>query len=309
VDTDKTPEFDRCENSTILRIRFREKAIELFFLLCYNENVIFWSWEAMHLKKSKVFYYESESCDFFTQNKPLPKIDENYKYKKGFFGRLYEFFLHRIVAPPIAFPYIKLFVREKYYGREKLKPYKKRAYFLYLNHTQPVADAVSPNVMIFPKKLRIIVNKENLALPGIGKATKFLGAIPLPDNLRAAKNFSDAVADALRHKNAIAVYPEAHVWPYYTGIRDFGAEALEPAVKNMVPVFTATRVYRATKKGRRPRQEIYIDGPFFPDDAVSKKEARLKLKSEIISAMRERASLSDCEFIKYVNVQDGAIEE
>ena len=122
------------------------------------------------MEKNRVFYYESEKDDFFFQDKPLPKIDEHYRYKKGFFGKICEFFLHRIVAPPIAFPYIKLCVKEKYYGKKKLKPYRKQGYFLYLNHTQVVADAVSPNVMIFPKKLYIIVNKEKgmVVHPGNG---------------------------------------------------------------------------------------------------------------------------------------------
>ena len=256
------------------------------------------------MKKNDVFYYQSEKDDFFKQDKPLPKIDESYKYKKGFWGKLYEFFLHRMVAPIIAFPYIKFFVREKYYGKEKLKPYRKKAYFLYLNHTQPIADAVSPNVMIFPKKLYIIVNKENLALPGIGGATKYLGAIPLPDNLKAAKNFSDTLKDITEKGKAIAVYPEAHVWPFYTGIRNFAPETLEPAVKYSSPVFTATRVYKSRGEKKKPRQEVYIDGPFFADTEISRKEAREKLKSEIFNAMAERASLSDVEWIKYIKKEE-----
>lgn len=256
------------------------------------------------MKKNEIFYYETEKDDFFAQTKNLPKIDEHYKYKKGFFGKLYEFFLHRIVAPPIAFPYIKLVLREKYYGKKKLKPYRKKGYFLYLNHTQAIADAVSPNIMIFPKKLHIIVNKENLALPGIGQATKYLGAIPLPDNLKAAKNFSDTISHVLNKGAAVAVYPEAHVWPFYTGIRNFGAETLEPPIKNNAPVFTATRVYKSRGNAKKPRHEIYIDGPFFPDTELTKREAREKLKSEIISAMKERAKLSDIEWIKYIKRED-----
>ena len=254
------------------------------------------------MKKERVLYYASEKDDFFSRMKSLPRIDESYKYKKGFFSKLYEFFLHRIVAPPIAFPYIKLFVREKYFGKEKLKPYKKQGYFLYSNHTQAVLDAVSPNVMIFPKKLRIIVNKENLALPGIGQATKYLGAVPLPDNLKAAKNFSDAISCALKRGEAIAVYPEAHVWPFYTGIREFGSESFELAVKNSVPAFSVTRVYKNRRTGKKPRHEVYIDGPFFPDTKISKKEAREKLRLEILCAMKERASLSDCEWVKYIKL-------
>lgn len=262
------------------------------------------------MKGENAFYYKSEKDDFFSQTKkPLPDIDENYKYKEGFVQKILSFICHRIIAPPIAFFYIKLVLREKYIGKEKLKPYKKKPYLIYLNHTQPIADAVSPNILIFPKKLYIIVNKENLALPVIGKATARLGALPLPDNLKAARNFSEAIAERLKSGASIAIYPEAHVWPYYTGIREFGAETLEPAIKNSSPVFTFTRVYKKKKDGKKPRHIIYVDGPFFPDSELTKREAREKLRLEITNAMRERASLSDCEYIKYIKAEDSAEDQ
>ena len=47
-----------------------------------------------------------------------------------------------------------------------------------------------------------------------------------------------------------------------------------------------------------------IFGFFRPIDAMTRKEAREKLKSEIFNAMSERASLSDVEWIKYIKKEE-----
>lgn len=252
------------------------------------------------MKKEKVFYYKAYSDDFFCEDKPLPEIDGSYVYiKRGFFYKMRSFIAYRLIAAPIAFIYSKLVLRDKFVGKEKLRAYKKKPYFLYGNHTQPIGDAFSPNVLVFPKKLYVIVDKANLALPVIKKATGLLGALPLPDGLAAGRNFHSAIKTRLSEGAAIAVYPEAHVWPYYTGIRPFGEETLDFPVRTDTPVFTITRVYKKRKHSQKPRSVIYVDGPFFPDGELPKRERRKKLRDEVYSAMKERAALSDTEYYKY----------
>lgn len=257
------------------------------------------------MKKQRTVYYKSEKDDFFEIKDSDIKIDGSYKYvNKSVFSKIKAFILYRIVATPLAFLYTRIKFKERYIGKEKLKPYKKTGYFIYANHTQPIGDALSPNVLVFPKKLYVVVNKENLALPVIKKATVSLGALPLPDDLRAARNFSEAISERLDKGCAVAIYPEAHVWPYYTGIRDFDAAALEPAMKNDVPVFTLTRVYKKRRFGKKPRCELYVDGPFFKDPSLPKRQSREDLKTRLYSAMAERAATSDVEFIKYVKTDE-----
>lgn len=255
--------------------------------------------EGRKIKFGDTLFYKTENDDFFPSDDGQAPIDGSYEYIPRGIMRPLSFVLYRIIAKPIALLYTKLKFRERYIGREKLRPYRKCGYFMYMNHTQAIADAFTPNTVLYRKRVFVIVNKANLALPGIGRATVLLGALPLPDNLAAARNFNAAIEKRLGEGAAIAVYPEAHVWPYYTEIRDFPDTALEPAVKSGAPVFTATRVYKKRKRGNKPRCEIFIDGPFFRGGSLSRREARAKLWREVYSAMTERAAGSDIRYITY----------
>jgi 1-acyl-sn-glycerol-3-phosphate acyltransferase len=176
--------------------------------------------------------------------------------------------------------------------------YKDRGYFLFANHTQPIADAFSPNILTFPKHNSLIINKDNLALPVLGGALPYLGGIPLPDSVGAAKSFLECIKSRLDRGEAITVFPEAHVWSYYTGIRALNDAAFDLPVRFSAPVFAVTRVYRKGLFG--VRCFIFIDGPFQPDQSLPKKEARKRLCRHVEAQMRERAALSNVEVIKYL---------
>ncbi len=253
------------------------------------------------MKEKKRLFYKTEKDDFFKAEKPLPRVDENYVYiKRGVLHSLAKFTLYRIIATPIAAFYSKFIMRDKFIGKKKLKEYKRCGYFIYSNHTQAIGDAFTPNALLFPKRVYVVVGKDNLALPIIGKGTAYLGAIPTPDNLRAAINFNNAISQRIKERAAVVIYPEAHVWPYYIGLRDFDPSTLEPPVRENAPVFTAARVYKSRGVGKKPRSEIYIDGPFLPNPSLPKKERREALRAEVFEALRARTSLSDCEYIEYI---------
>ena len=61
-----------------------------------------------------------------------------------------------------------------------------------------------------------------------------------------------------------------------------------------------TKTYHKRRLGSRPRAVVYIDGPFYPDQALSRKEAQNKLHDEIWQTMNKRAKLSDYEYCEYV---------
>ena len=250
-------------------------------------------------KKARVRYYTHEKEDFFGINAEHIRIDESYVYEsRGFFRRIASFIAYRLIATPVAFLYTKLRFREKFIGKKKLKEFKHCGFFIYSNHTQPIADAFSPNILTFPKKNSIIISKANLAMPVLGRALRSLGGIPLPDNLRAARNFSKAVESRIKRGEAVTVYPEAQVWEFFTGIRDFPDSVLDLPVRCSSPIFTATRTYHKGKLGVYCK--IYIDGPFLPDREAPAKEERERLKKILLQTMRERALNSDVDVIKYV---------
>ncbi len=252
------------------------------------------------MDKRKVIYYTDELHDEFSVAEITPRpIDENYTYvKKGAWHRFACFFWYRIVFTPIAFFYTKIKFRHTTVGREKLKPFLKKGYFMYGNHTQDIGDAFMPNMMNFPQTNHVIVHANNVSMPVLGRLTPMLGALPLPDNMAAYKSFAAAVHTRIAEGRTVVIYPEAHIWPYYTGIRPFTEDSFAYPVKENAPVFCFTNTYK--KRGKRPQIVTYIDGPFYSDSELSPRARRTALRDEVYETMCRRAELSDHIQIKYI---------
>ena len=120
-------------------------------------------------------------------------------------------------------------------------------------------------------------------------------------NVSATKKFMDVIEDRIvRKKQSITIYPEAHIWPYYTGIRNFKVVSFSYPVKFNRPAFCVTNTYQKIGKSSKIRMISYIDGPFYPDNNLNKKEAQNKLRDIIYEKMVERAKNSNIEVIKYI---------
>ena len=252
-------------------------------------------------KEKKVIYYSDEMNDELSSAQITPKhIGDDYVYiHRSIFKRFTHFFWYRIVATPIAFLYLKIKFRHKIVNRKILKGYKKTGYFLFGNHTQDIGDALIPTMLIFPKNAYAIVHPNNVSMPYLGRVTPSMGALPLPDTRMAAKNFMDAVKTRIEEGKCVNIYPEAHIWPYYTKIRPFTDLSFRYPARMMTPVFCFTNTYQKTRLVHRPKIVTYIDGPFFPDKNLNMNDRSKKLRDEVYSAMCERAELSDCEYIEY----------
>lgn len=71
-----------------------------------------------------------------------------------------------------------------------------------------------------------------------------MGALPIADTLHGIKELNRAMEHRLKDGNPIVIYPEAHVWEYYTGIRPFPVTSFKFAAKFGVPVFAMTVTYK-----------------------------------------------------------------
>ena len=248
--------------------------------------------------KRETIYYTDELNDEFSTAQITPKkIDGNWKYIRN--GALC-FFWYRIVATPIAFFYTKIKYRHKIVGKEKLKGMRKKGCFIYGNHTQIIGDPLIPTFVCFPKKAHIIVHANNVSMPYLGRVTPYMGGLPLPDDMAATRNFTAAIEKRIEQGRAVFIYPEAHIWPYYTKIRPFGDASFSYPIKCGVPTFCFTNTYQ--KKGRRKHPQIvtYIDGPFYPDASLPVRQQRKALRDEVYSAMCKRAESSNVEWIEYL---------
>ena len=128
-----------------------------------------------------------------------------------------------------------------------------------------------------------------------------LGAIPIPGNKKAMKNFLDIIEKRISKKSSITIYPEAHIWPYYTKIRPFKSVSFKYPVKLDVPAYCITNTYQSYGKNKDKIKIVtYIDGPFFPDKNLTPKEQEQDLRNKVYEKMVERSKNSNIEYIKYV---------
>ena len=252
---------------------------------------------------NKIIYYEDELNDEFSKSSIEPRIiDENYKYvHKNPLWNLCSFVLQNILSAPIKILYAKIKFRIKYIGKEKIKPYKNEGYFIYGNHTQPFADTFIPSIPMYPKRNFLIVNPVNISLKGTGTLVEMLGAMPIPSNKSAMKNFLEAIKQKTNKGYAITIYPEAHIWPYYTKIRPFKDVSFKYPIQLKKPAFCITNTYQSYgKNNKKIRIVSYIDGPFYPNKELTLKEQQKELRNKIYNCMGERSENSNIEHIKYI---------
>ncbi len=259
------------------------------------------------MDKRKVIYYEDELNDEFSTAQINPrKIDKNYVYvKKGLIKKITHIFWYRVVATPIAFFVLKFKFHHKIIGKEKVKMLgKKKPYFIYGNHTHFLCDALIPTFVSMPNDVYVIVHPNNVSIPYLGRVTPSLGALPLPDDIEATKNFIKAIETRINQNHPIMIYPEAHIWPYYTKIRPFLSTSFRYPIKYNVPSFAVTNTYQKRKRSNKFKIVTYIDGPFYKNENLSLALQREDLRNRVYEAMVERSKLNNVELIKYLKKEE-----
>ena len=259
--------------------------------------------------KKDVIYYSDELNDEFSSAKIDPRfIDEKYKYKHGIIWNLCSLLIQNIISMPIKYGYAKLKFRIKFVGKEKLKACGKSGYFMYVNHTQAFADTFIPSLANYPKRNFLIVNPENISVKPFGWLVEMLGAIPVPGNKGAMKKFLDIIKERIDKNCSITIYPEAHIWPYYTKIRPFKSVSFKYPAEMKKPVFCITNTYQKRGKNKdKVRIVSYIDGPFYADENLATvREQKEDLRNRVYEAMVKKSRNSNVEVIKYVKKPCGS---
>ena len=116
-----------------------------------------------------------------------------------------------------------------------------------------------------------------------------LGALPLPTGTSGMQNFVKAVSYYNKSCN-ITIYPEAHIWPYYTGVRNFKDSSFRYAILTNSPVVAFFTAY-SKPKGlfkhlRKANITVYVSDPIYPNTDISKKEAQKELRDKVFKFMK-----------------------
>ena len=253
-----------------------------------------------NLPKKIVYYSDEINEDFAGTNIKTKQTPKDYKYiNKNIFFRAFSFVLYYFIAFPLVWTINKVVYFARYKNRKVLKQAKNSGYFIYGNHTILLGDAFSPSIISAPKRAYIIANPDATSIKGVRTIVRALGVLPTPHHKETYVNFFDAIETRLKQKATITIYPEAHIWPYCTKIRNFNSVSFKFPVRFNAPSFCFTTTFKKRKLFKKPRAVIYIDGPFYPDTALSKKEQEIDLRNRIYETMCLRSKESDCEYIRY----------
>ncbi|MCD8103654.1 MAG: hypothetical protein LUF35_01310 [Lachnospiraceae bacterium] len=282
---------------------------------------------------SRIRFYRTFTEDFVESRDQDCQVPPDYVWvRKDLAGRI----LARLIyaaAWIFSLFYCRLWLKVRIRNRSVLKQCRDSGYFLYGNHTQPIGDAFIPAQVCADRHIYTVAGSANLGIPVLGKLLPLMGILPIPDNLSQMKEFWKAIETRIGEKKCVIVYPEAHVWPWYTGIRPFPETSFRFPVDLKAPSFCMTVTYqspghgaagildfpRKTRAGdggkgacaphagkgkRKPRITVYIDGPFYPDAALSRKEQQKKLCREMHECMTERSKNSTYEYIRYERYEE-----
>lgn len=251
--------------------------------------------------KRKYFYHHLTDDLVVSLNQDYHLPNSYAVFPKSLGGKIWS----KIVRPLgylISMVYINLILRVRIIGKEKLQATNDQGYFIYGNHTQTFGDVVLPLSIVPAKKYYAIAAQSNWGIPVLGKLVLPYFGLPVGENIEQSAKLIKAITTVIKAKKVVVIYPESHVWPYYTKIRPFPVNSMHFPVALDSASFTMTTTYSRPKWGKKPQITVYIDGPFYPDKCLTKKQAQEKLHQQVYQTMQKRALTSDFEYCMYQKI-------
>lgn len=256
-------------------------------------------------KKTKTIYWSDELNDDFDEvGLKRPPVPKGYEYKRknvifNFFGAI----LYHIIAKPILGIYC-FFKGIRVKNKKNLKALKGQGAYLYSNHTA-ITDVFKfqSYVFFFKKRVNILGFSDSLSMPVVRSICRILGYLPVPlkGDVKNLLALGDACDFYIKKKQFVLIYPEAHIWPYYTKIRNFQSGSFAYPAKSKAPVVPMVTIWRKPKLGKKPKQTIIIGDPIFPKEEFNQVQNKDYLYSECIKQMKDiSGSYPQFEYIKYI---------
>lgn len=259
--------------------------------------------EKNHSPKKK-FYYSDEINDDFALNKiEVKKSKKIFKYVHTnpfwIVGGILAYF---IIARPLIFFLNKIGFHQRIRNKHILKKNKFKGYFIYSNHTQGMADAFTPN-LLSPKRNYIVVSRETVSIPGLKGIVTMLGAIPIYSKIEELEPFNECIKKRIKQGKSVTIYPEAHIWPYYTKIRHFKKDSFRFPVDLNAPVYVLTNTWQKRRFSKKVKLVSYLSGPLLPDESLGRSEAMEDLKERVYFEMiKVTRSVKQVEKNQYIKV-------
>ena len=256
------------------------------------------------MRTKTVYYSDPLTDDFATLNIQTKEVGAAFPFMRdSFLWCLTETLLYYLVALPIIWIISKVYLGLRFENRKILHQLKSTGFFLYGNHTRAL-DAFLPALSSFPKKAYVVSNPDAVSLPGLKSLVLMLGVIPIPNQFSGMRQFIETISHRCREGNCIAIFPEAHIWPFCTQIRPFSDTSFRYPIRENVPTVAMVTTYRR-RRGlfrlfRRPAMTVTFSTPMYPRKDLSPKQAQEELRNRVYNFMSETAATKEnIPYIQY----------
>ena len=256
------------------------------------------------MREKKVIYYsDPRNDDFAGNNINTCSVPDDFVYvRKNPAWRAASFVLYYMIAVPLVWAVSKLYLGIRVRNRRALRSVK-GGFYLYSNHTREL-DVFAADMAVLPRRGYVIANPDAVSIPGLRHIVMMLGALPIPSGIHGMKNFTEAVRYRRAGGDCIVIYPEAHIWPFYTGIRDFPDTSLRYPVRDNAPAVVMTVTYRKRSGlfyfAKKPAMTLTLSEPMYPDASLPAKQAAKELRDRVLAEMkRVSGETVQPEYIRY----------
>lgn len=261
------------------------------------------------LKNRVITYNNPLTEDYACNNIKEYKLKNDFKYvHTNKIWRLCSHILYTSVAKPLVFVAGKICRGIKVKNKNVLKSIRKTGYFLYGNHTSPWDGVTSPGFIATNKKTYTVANAGAVSIRGLHNLVMMLGALPVPNNPKNTKNFLEAIELRVKQNQVIAIFPEAHIWPYCQIVRPFTDVSFVYPVRFNKPVVAMATTFRRQKKNssyrHRPRITITLSEPIYPNPSLSEKENMKYLRDQVYDFLNSVVSKAPkVDYITYIKAK------
>ncbi|MFD1465748.1 acyl-phosphate glycerol 3-phosphate acyltransferase [Lapidilactobacillus mulanensis] len=255
------------------------------------------------MRQAKIYNYQTFTDDFVVNKNQDYQLAADYSWSPPEKSVRVKSSIVNLFARLASFAYYHCWARPTIVNRQLLQDYPAGG-FLYANHTQPQGDAFIPYHLFHRKPINFLVSAANLGIPGLGRWLPYGGVLPIPQTLHQFGCLNKEIYRRIADKQIVLIYPEAHVWPYYTKIRPLPLASFHYPISAKVASFCMTTTYQKSRWRKRPHMTIYIDGPFYPQTELTVKQQQAQLRDEIAACMTKRSQASNVDYIQYRQVED-----
>lgn len=253
----------------------------------------------------KVVYYDDPVHDDFAgTNIETKVVDESFPYRHGRFFTAVSHVLYYAIALPLVWLMHRVVLGVRFVNRKNRRLVKGPCY-VYGNHTS-FFDSYTPSLLSFPRRADMLAGPDAFSIPGLRSVVQMLGAIAIPNRVSGMRPFFRAQEAAFRAGRDVTIFPEAHIWPYYTGVRPFPATSFSYPIRLNAPVFAFFTAYSEPEGidkvlRRKATVRIYVSEPIYPDPNLPRKEAQQDLRDRVYAFMEEMSRThSTNSVIEYV---------